>query len=383
MTPATPAPRPGAPARASGSAAPARVPARATSPPGKTPAASIQPGKPASSSKAVVPSKSAASMQEPPSNPAPRPAFLRQRPEPNPVGDFTRSVYEVARKEVLQHIRTKRLLIIGIAMAVLLVTVTLGFGPNIMRTFDDNSPNAQENTILAFYFGFALIGGLVFTQLLAIVLTSDAVCSEWSNRTIFLLLSKPVSRVAFVVGKFLGNVAVLAGTIFVLFTFVYLAMQPFYDGAPTGEEVGAFFLTILLIILGCMAYAAMALFFSTLTKSTIMSTLITLAMWIIVLPLVGSLGFFTHLGDPDAGEESFFDSDEVQRTLYFNPASDMQAVVPLLLPHDGGEFKEVVRFLNFFNPAPNQVDLAVLSLAAYTVVFFAASIAVVQRRNFE
>ncbi len=258
MTPATPAPRPGAPARASGSAAPARVPARATSPPGKTPAASIQPGKPASSSKAVVPSKSAASMQEPPSNPAPRPAFLRQRPEPNPVGDFTRSVYEVARKEVLQHIRTKRLLIIGIAMAVLLVTVTLGFGPNIMRTFDDNSPNAQENTILAFYFGFALIGGLVFTQLLAIVLTSDAVCSEWSNRTIFLLLSKPVSRVAFVVGKFLGNVAVLAGTIFVLFTFVYLAMQPFYDGAPTGEEVGAFFLTILLIILGCMAYASMA-----------------------------------------------------------------------------------------------------------------------------
>ncbi len=73
----------------------------------------------------------------------------------------------------------------------------------------------------------------------------------------------------------------------------------------------------------------------------------------------------------------------MQRTLYFNPASDMQAVVPLLLPHDGGEFKEVVRFLNFFNPAPNQVDLAVLSLAAYTVVFFAASIAVVQRRNFE
>lgn len=337
----------------------------------------------------VAPGKAAASPAPRPLAPAPpKPSSPargtpRQRPTPNPVADFTRGVYEVARKEVLQHIRTKRLLIIGIAMAVLLVTVTLGFGPNIMRTFDDSGPNAQENTILAFYFGFALIGGLVFTQLLAIVLTADAVCSEWSNRTIFLLLSKPVSRVAFVVGKFLGNVAVLASTIFVLFALVYALMQPFYSGSPTGEEVGAFFLTLLLIILGCMAYASMALFFSTLTKSTIMSTLITLAMWIIVLPLVGALGFFTHLGDPNAGEESFFDSPEVQRTLYFNPASDMQSVVPLLLPHDGGEFKEVVRFLNFFNPAPNNVDMAVASLAAYTIVFFAASILVVRMRNFE
>lgn len=337
--------------------------------------------RPKAKASASRPAVSATPPAPPPSSSLP--ASRRTRPAPNPAGDFARSVYEVARKEVLQHIRTKRLLIIGIAMAVLLLTVTMGFGPNIMRTFDADTPNAQENTILAFYFGFALIGGLVFTQLLAIVLTADAVCSEWSNRTIFLLLSKPVSRVAFVVGKFLGNITVLAGTILALFSATYLVMQPFYRGAPTATEVGAFFLTILLIILGCMAYAAMALFFSTLTKSTIMSTLITLAMWIIVLPLVGALGFFTHLGDPNAGDESFFDSDEVQRTLYFNPASDMQAVVPLLLPHDDGEFKEVVRFLNFFNPAPNNVDLAVASLGAYTVVFFAAAIAVVRFRNFE
>lgn len=304
--------------------------------------------------------------------------------ENSPASDFTRAVYEVARKEVLQHIRTKRLLIIGIAMAVLLFAVTLGFGPELMKNVgSDESANSHENTVLAFYFGFALIGGLTFTQLLAIVLTSDAVCSEWSNRTIFLLLSKPVSRTAFVVGKFLGNVAVLAGTILVLFSLAYLLMQPLYDGSPTGAEVGGFFLTVLLIVLGCMAYAAMAMFFSTLTKSTILSTLITLAMWIIVLPLIGLTGFFTNLGDPDAGEEEFFDSPKVQATLYLNPASSMQSVVPLLLPHDDGDFKEVIRFLNFFNPAPNSVGIAVASLAAYTTVFFAASILVVRMRNFD
>jgi ABC-type transport system involved in multi-copper enzyme maturation permease subunit len=299
------------------------------------------------------------------------------------MSDFPRAVYEVARKEVLQHIRTKRLLIISIAMALLLFVATLVFGPNIMKGIGSGSPNASENTVLAFYFGFGLIGGLVFTQLLAIVLTTDAVCSEWSNRTIFLLLSKPVSRTAFVIGKFLGNLVVLAGTISVLFTLDYLLMQGAYSGSPDGAEVTGFVLTVLLIILGCTAYAAMALFFSSLTRSTIMSTLITLAMWIIVFPLVGAIGLFTNIGNANAAQDDFFNSPGVQGTLYFNPASDMQAVVKLLLPHDNGDFTTALRFLNFFNPAPNNLGLAVLALAGYSAVFLAASVLVVQRRNFE
>ena len=106
-------------------------------------------------------------------------------------------------------------------------------------------------------------------------------------------------------------------------------------------------------------------------------------MGIIILPLVGALGLFSSIGDDDAGSEEFFDSKKVQATLYFNPASCMQATVQLLLPHDNGEFTEALRFLNFFNPAPNNLGLAATALAIYAAVFFAASIVVVQRRNFE
>lgn len=299
------------------------------------------------------------------------------------MSEFVRAVYEIARKEVLQHIRTKRLLIIGIAMAVLLLVATLVFGPNIMEAFDETGPNSKESMVLAFYFGFGLIGGLVFTQLLAIVLTTDAVCSEWSNRTIFLLLSKPVSRTAFVVGKFVGNLVVLSGTLITLLTIDWFLMQPLYSGSPSGEEVLGFVLTVLLIILGCTTFASMALFFSTLTRSTIMSTLVTLAMWIIVFPLIGAIGLFTAIGDASGSEEDFFESDQVQRTLYLNPASDMQAVVSLLLPHDDGDFTTALRFLNFFNPAPTDVGKAVAALLIYSAVFLAGSILVVQRRNFE
>jgi ABC-type transport system involved in multi-copper enzyme maturation permease subunit len=377
MSPAVAAPKRKAPAKTAGRP-------KARSPPASPPAAPFAGGEPprmppVAWQPAAVPAFAPAPPPVPAAAARPSPSRRPRSDGPASGGnDFVRSVYEVARKEVLQHIRTKRLLIIAIAMALLLGAVTLVFGPNIAKNFESED-NAEENLILAFYFGFGLIGGLVFTQLLSIVLTSDAVCSEWSNRTIFLLLSKPVSRAAFTVGKFVGNLTVIAGTITILFTADYLLMQSFYSGAPDAGEWRGFFLTLLVVILGCAAYAAISLFFSTLTRSTIQSTLLTLAMWIIILPLIGSIGLFTHIGDSDVD----FDDPEVQATLYFNPNSCMQTVTKLLLPNDNGEFTEALRFLNFFNPAPKSLGLATLSLSLYTVVFFAASILVVQRRNFE
>ncbi len=305
------------------------------------------------------------------------------------MNDFLRASYEVARKEVLQHIRTKRLLIIAGIMIVLLVAVTLVFGPSIAKEFTEGITgkprNALENTVLALYFGIGLIGGLQFTQLLAIVLTGDAVCSEWANRTIFLLLSKPVSRTAFVTGKFLGNLFTVFATISVLFTLVYIIMQPLYPFDPDGGEVAGFFAMLGFILLGCAAYAAISLFFSTLTKSTLMSFLYTLALWLIGFPLLGSMGIFLTLSDRNSAvsPESFFDRASVQDWLYLNPSSDMQAGLKALLPNDTGEFADTLQFLNFFNIAPNDAGRAALMLILYTVVFFAASVFIVRRRNFE
>ncbi|MEK6986443.1 MAG: ABC transporter permease [Candidatus Thermoplasmatota archaeon] len=302
---------------------------------------------------------------------------------------FLNATYQVARKEVLQHIRTKRLLIIGGIMMLLLVMVTLVFGPNFAKEFtrggSGDFPNALENSVLAIYFGIGLIGGLQFTQLLAIVLTGDAVCSEWANRTIFLLLSKPVSRVAFVTGKFLGNLFTVFAAISILFTLDYLVMQPFYAGSPDAAEVAGFFGMLGFILLGCAAFASISLFFSTLTKSTLMSFLLTLALWLIVFPLIGSIGLFTSLNSAESvdSQEEFFEQDRIQNWLYLNPAADMQAGLKALLPNDSGEFSDTLQFLNVFSIAPKNGGMAAFALIAYTVVFFAASVFVVKRRNFE
>ncbi len=310
------------------------------------------------------------------------------------MSDFLRATYEVARKEVLQHIRTKRLLIIAGIMLFLLVMVTLVFGPQVTKdanvgggTGNSDHPftNALENMVLTVYFGVSLVGGLQFTQLLAIVLTGDAVCSEWSNRTIFLLLSKPVSRVAFVTGKLLGNLTTVFVTIGGLFILDYGLMQFFYAGSPDGAEVAGFFLMLVFILLGCAAFASISLFFSTITKSTLMSFLYTLGVWLIGFPILGSIGVFTSLRDAarDGTVQNFYDLPQVQAWLYLNPVADMQAGLRALLPHDTGDTAQFLRLLNFFNGAPNDSGLAALMLVVYTLIFYGLSVLVVKRRNFE
>lgn len=311
------------------------------------------------------------------------------------MSDFVRATFEVARKEVMQHIRTKRLLIIGLIMLFLLVMITLVFGPNVTKdasnvpsttgNADHPYTNALENTVLTVYFGVSIVGGLQFTQLLAIILTGDAVCSEWSNRTIFLLLSKPVSRTAFVAGKMLGNLFTVFATIAVLFILDYILMQPFYAGSPDGAEVAGFFLMLLFILLGCAAFASISLFFSTITKSTLMSFLFTLATWLIGFPILGNIGVFMSIRDAasNGNVQNFYDLPKVQAWLYLNPVADMQAGLRALLPHDDGSAATLLRYLNFFNGAPNDAVLAAFVLVGYTVGFFALSLVVVNRRNFE
>ncbi|MFA5943348.1 MAG: ABC transporter permease, partial [Candidatus Thermoplasmatota archaeon] len=181
---------------------------------------------------------------------------------------FWNAMWQVARKEILQHIRTKRLLIIAGVIIFALALVTLVFGPNIARSFDDfgfQSDAATENLLLSVFLGFL---GLVFIQLLPIILTADAVCSEWSSRTIFLLLSKPVSRTAFVFGKYVGSLVTVVVTLVVLLGLDYAIMQPLYSGEPDAQDILGFAKFLGFLCVGSAALAAMALFFSTVTRST-------------------------------------------------------------------------------------------------------------------
>lgn len=300
------------------------------------------------------------------------------RARPLPQGSFAHAAYEVARKEVMQHLRTKRLLIMAVLLSLSLIFITFYVGPKIMRDgVPGSGVTARENFALLVFFSTFFVGGYFFIQLLAIVLTSDAVCSEWSNRTIFLLLSKPVSRHAFVTGKFVGSVVTVAATILVLFTLDYGLMQGFYPDAPSAAEVRGFLGALLVLMLGAAAFSSLALFFSTITKSTVMSLLATLGAWIIVFPLVSQIGFFSVVFG-DSTFQGDFDEPGIDNWRYLSPGADMGVAGKLLVPE-----KAARQGLDFISTAPVHTSWAVMSLLVHTALWFGLSLWVVQRRNFE
>ncbi len=292
------------------------------------------------------------------------------------MSTFWHGAYEVARKEVLQHVRTKRLFIIGGLLIASLAFITLFVGPRFLANQEDIGGTSLENFVFLIYFSTLFVGGYFFIQLLAIVLTADAVCSEWSSRTIFLLLSKPVSRMSFLIGKFAGSVLTIAMTILVLFSLDYLVMQPFYDGSPSANEVGRFFGAVGILILGAAAFASVALFFSTLSRSTVVSLLLTLAMWIIVFPLITNLGLFTTIGDRDFDGD--FDSPRIDWSRYLSPGAAMSIAGEILVKDDSTRAA-----FEFLSGTPAHMSWAIVALVAHTVIWFGLSLLIVQRRNFE
>lgn len=305
--------------------------------------------------------------------------------------DFFRSVYEVARKDVLQHIRTKRLLVIGIFFFVVLQLVTMVI-PHVFGELE-NPPAGEpslENSFFFFHLNASLFGGLFAIQLLCIVLTADAVCSEWGQRTIFLLLSKPVSRTAFVLGKYIGSVVSIVPTISLLYVLQYLVMMAVYPGQPTGDEVVGFALMLLMLTLGAMAVSAVALFFSSMTRSNVLSLILTLLTTFFLFPIVGAIGDITYGFDQSEAFREGGDGDELDPkdwkydwSHYATPTGTLSAAPGLLFP--GSTDEDVGFSLSLFIPqfAPQRTWMAVLSGFAFVALFVGLAILRVNKRNFE
>ncbi|MHB8633570.1 MAG: ABC transporter permease [Thermoplasmatota archaeon] len=300
---------------------------------------------------------------------------------------FWKATYEVARKEVLQHLRTKRLLIIGpiFMVAMVLMTIVLPLvlinqnGGDALR---QAAPDSLQNIALLFFFsGLFFLSGYFYFQLIPILLTADAVCSEWSHRTVFLLLSKPVSRTAFVLGKLAGSFATVAGVVIVALGLDYVALQIFLPGHSDFADVGRFFAALGILLLGVLAYASVSLLMSTLTKSATMAILSSVMLWIIVFPLLSSMDFFVAL--LQHGLEIFGSGNSYPHwSAYLSPGSSMATAGDVLSPL-GPEASRGALGLLAGGGATTNVWGAVAALVVQTILFVALSIVVVRRRNFE
>jgi len=117
----------------------------------------------------------------------------------------------------------------------------------------------------------------IFGALIAIFVGIFLVYKELERRTIYTIITRPISRWQFILGKYLGLVLTLIVEIFIM-TSIFFAIIIFFNDAP--EKIPALMLAIWLIFIKLLLITAVAVFFSSIS-TPILSGMFTLAFYVI------------------------------------------------------------------------------------------------------
>ncbi len=204
--------------------------------------------------------------------------------------------------------------------------------------------------------------------LMAVFIGVGLVAREIERRSIFSVLSKPVHRWQFIIGKFVGlgatltvNVACMGVALAGVLAWMHLASPPEQVRAWAVPALDpALVKPLLLIAAELLLLTAVALLVSTFSSSGVMSVVLTLGVWIVGL-LAADLRTFTA-------------ADAAWLTVLVQAAGH---AVPAF-----SEFDIKAAVVNGRPVAWGYVGLTVVYAATYAAGLLAAAVAIFSRREF-
>jgi Cu-processing system permease protein len=161
---------------------------------------------------------------------------------------------ETIRDKILYNLVLFAILLIG--ASVLLGTLTIGEQARIVNDLGLAAINLVA-VIIAIFVGIGLV------------------TKEIERRTIYTILARPITRVQFILGKYLGLAFIVVVNIAIMFAMFVATL--WLTGSPVH---GSLFQVVELIIVETLLVMAMALFFSTFSSS-ILSATMTLGLYVI------------------------------------------------------------------------------------------------------
>ena len=173
-----------------------------------------------------------------------------------------RAVRAIAVNTFREAIRD-RILYLFIGFAVVMVLSSKLFG---MLTVGDEVKIVKDIGLASIRF---------FSMLIAVMMSMILISREVDNRTVFNILAKPVRRWQFILGKYLGLVAIVAANL-VLITVVLIVTVL----ATTGELDPMLMYAAAMTLLEMLVLAAFATLFAVLTRP-ILGSLMTLAVFVV------------------------------------------------------------------------------------------------------
>ena len=144
-------------------------------------------------------------------------------------------------------------------------------------------------------FPLTLLRGLmdyleIIGAILGILLGYFSVAKEKNQRTLQLILTRPVERKDIVTGKLLGNAALLASVLLLVAGLVWTSIWSVTGVTLLGSEVAKLLLVLALSLAYIMVFYLLASFLSLRMRSLSQSLMVCFAIWlaiVLILPQIG------------------------------------------------------------------------------------------------
>jgi ABC-2 type transport system permease protein len=131
----------------------------------------------------------------------------------------------------------------------------------------------------------AVSDGVLFVQLIAIIVGGGSMSEEYEHGTADVLLSKPVTRSEYIFGKFLGGLSLLA-MFEALTTLVVVALSLVFFGAQSDLQFAP--LMFLAIAYSSLIFYCLSFTFSEVFRGTTLAILLALAV-LIASPIISQI----------------------------------------------------------------------------------------------
>jgi ABC-type transport system involved in multi-copper enzyme maturation permease subunit len=254
-----------------------------------------------------------------------------------------RNVFAIALNTAREAVRN-RILYSILFFAVLLVAISAVFGA---ASIGDQTKYMKD---------FSLMSVSLFGVIIAIVLGVNLLHQELGRKTIFNILSKPVARWQFMVGKFFGLLATLSLIVALMSGAVVTCFVLLTGRLDWGLVVASF-----AALLEIMVVIAVALFFSSLVVTPALAGMFTAATFVAGRS-VSYLLYFLKDDQPPAMQA-------VAQALYW--------VLPRL-----DRFSVADRIVYGIVPDPGYLATLAAYALAYTAILLLLSIGLFSRREF-
>jgi ABC-type transport system involved in multi-copper enzyme maturation permease subunit len=152
------------------------------------------------------------------------------------VGFNFRSTYTIAKKEFMDNIRNKWIIVLTIIFVILIIIFSYVAGAGAGDVFGNMQASAMG----------LLVVSVILIPLIAIILGFSTISGEAESGALYVVLSYPVRRIEVLLGKLLGLGSVIIVSIFIGFGFGGFVIATTAGGESWAGFIGFILLSIFL-----------------------------------------------------------------------------------------------------------------------------------------